>query len=175
MLRVLAVLCLALGCTQEYDSSKRAAPPPRVTEHAEAPPRATPDPWAPQDPPWGEVRTISLETSGLGVWRGHVCGCAWRIEVDLVRGTITATDPDGKPRVRSMDLRESGRLATMAWIARLPPLPKQSHSATDYSERLTISDGAHTFSVENAGPIEGAEPAKLVAALNVAARWPKVD
>jgi hypothetical protein len=105
------------------------------------------------------------------VGRETHCSCEFTaVVVDVAAGTLTATDPDNEPRTRTLDPSELATLLVLADTARTEPAIAQSQ-APDYVERLDISDGHTVFDVSSGGPINRPGAAKLVAALNTAARW----
>jgi hypothetical protein len=121
-----------------------------------------------------QPQTIRLEYGGLGIWRGVTGGYVWSVVVDVKAHTITATDPDGKPRTRPLEANELGELVTLADAARAEPRSAQT-TATDYHEQLDVIAGDDHFEVENSGPIERPAAKQLVGALDAAAHWPRVD
>lgn len=161
MLRTLALVALAMfGC--ESDATRQTSPAPAV--------HPPPSPVQPTT-----SRTIRLEWGGLAVWRGQTCGCLWRVEVDVAKGTVVATDPDGKPWTRALEPAELRDLGALADAALSEPKTNPQGQGADSGENLAITDGSSTFEVHTNGAIQRPAAAKLVSALNAAARWPKVD
>jgi len=165
--RLVAALILT-ACTRDPRDPPRPPPSPPPVLPALAPSRRSP----PLSPALATPRIITLWTDGLGPGRETQSSSEFTaVVVDVAAGTLTATDPENKPRTRTLDPPELATLLMLADAARTEPALAQSQ-ASDYFERLDISDGHTVFEVSNGGgPINRPAAAKLVAALNTAARW----
>ena len=167
-MRLLLLLAL-VACTREE-------PPSKTQPEPVARPAVRPTPFVPPVPTvQTKPRSINYMVGGLGSWRGNVCGCMWRVDVDFATRVVIATDPDNKPWTRKLSPGEVDDFYAMAADAITEPKIKQSE-ATDAMEEIVMTfDDTHDFRVSNSGQIQRPAAAKLAVALNTAAHWKKVD
>ena len=157
MLRVIAVATLVAMSACDQGRPREATPPPALA----------PRPPAPPDAKSSTAHRITYVLQGLGTWKGAVCGCIFRVEIDLDAKTMDTTDPGNVKVHRVLDDRDIVLFRKLGDVAHDEPKTPAGNAA-DMLEQLDIDD----VHIESHGPIARPGAARLVREVFERARFP---